>query len=235
MPSLDKNEFLKEVLSHVKFPFDRDGIRAELESHITDRMDDYIDQGIASVTAERMVIDAMGDPAEIGIELNRQHKPWLGWLNIVTGILVGLLSVYMLLLVGPLLLMTFFSSDRIDTIPKSDIVYRINVDKRVTIDDTVIHFTDLIYEKNSEMNIFYEYYNKGFCLWSWSLGTIGDISDNLGNKYFEGGGGSSAGFRSKCIQTVDNFSPKAESLIIRYDHYNRRYRIEIPLRAGEAK
>ncbi|MEM5818034.1 MAG: permease prefix domain 1-containing protein [Desulfitobacterium hafniense] len=80
MPSPELDNFLRNVLSHVKFSFDRKAICSELESHLWDRIEDYLEQGYDEATAERLAVEGMGDPKEIGIELNKQHNPIIGWL-----------------------------------------------------------------------------------------------------------------------------------------------------------
>lgn len=89
------------------------------------------------------------------------------------------------------------------------------------------------YDKNGDMNIFYEYYDTRFWGAGRSLGAIGDVMDNLGNTYFWGSGYSSAGIKSKCMKTVRDFSKEATTLIIDYDYYNRKFRVEIPLKVGD--
>lgn len=232
MPSLRKDKFLEEVLSYIKFPFDRTDIKYELECHISDKMDYYAEQGYDKETAENLSVNDMGEAKEIGIELNKQHNPILGWLWKITNVIVILFAVWNIYVIGAPVVMSIFSNNPINDIPKSDIVYKIDLDKKVKLDDTLIHFTNVVYEKNGNMNIIYEYYNSKLWGTGWSLGSIGSITDNLGNSYFTGSGGGGGGIKSKCIRTVENFSREADTLIISYDNYNRKYRVEIPLQVG---
>lgn len=233
MPWCKKEEFLQEVLSHIKFSFDRDDIKSELDSHIIEKTDCYIEEGYDLETAEQMSIRDMGDPKEIGVELNKEHNPVIGWIwRITNGILI-LFLVFNIFVIGVPFIFSLFTSNSINRIPKSDIVYRIDVNEKVKIDDRVIHFKSVIYEKNGNMHIFYEDYDTRLWGRGWSLGTIGKISDNLGNEYFGGSGGSSGGIKSKSVRRLRNFSPEADTLIISYDYYNRQYRVEIPLQAGD--
>jgi hypothetical protein len=128
---------------------------------------------------------------------------------------------------------SIFSNDLINNIPKSDIVYRIDLKEQVKIDDRVICVTNVIYDKNSAMHIFYEYYDTRLWGTGWSMGNIGDITDNLGNKYMSGSGQESGGIIAKGVIVLDSFSAEADMLIISYDRYNREYRIEIPLKEGD--
>lgn len=235
MPS-PKEKFLNEVTKYIKFEFDRYDIRQELRGHILDKTEYYLELGYDEETAEKMSVDDMGDAREIGIELNKQHNPILGWILVITNILIVLFAVWQIFFTGiPYIAYLFDNNtfyDLTDDIPKSDIVYKIDIDEEVQLDDTIIRFTNIIYEKNGDLHIFYEYYNT-IGRDGWSLATIGEISDDLGNTDFgysyEGNGGKI----NKRKRTLENFSKDARKLIINYDMYNRKYRVEIPLRAGD--
>ena len=232
MPSPKKDQFLEEVLSHIKFHPDRADIRSELECHILDKTEEYIRQGYDKETAEHMSINDLGDAKVIGVELNKQHNPLLGWIWMITNVIAVLFTIFTILGIGITIIDSLSSNDWIGEIPKSDIVYKLDIDEKVKLDDTIIHFTNIIYELNGDMDIFYEYYDTKLWGTGWSLGSIGNITDNLGNEYPTGGGGETGGIKSKGIYTVNNFSREADILIISYDNYNRKYRVEIPLKEG---
>lgn len=233
MSSCNIDEFLKEVLSFVKFSFDRDDIKAELKNHILDKADYYTEQGFDRETAEKKSIDDMGDAKNIGMELNKQHNPFIGWLWKITNVfLVLFIIVNVFVTVIPLIAsLGIFVS--VEDIPDSEIVYEIKINEKIKIDDTVTHFTKVVYDKNGNLTIFYHYYDTRLWGSGWSLGTIGEVSDNLGNKYFNGSGHGSGGIISKHRQTYNDFSKDADTLIINYDSYNRKYKIEVPLNVGD--
>lgn len=226
-------EFLEEIVSHVKFVFDRDEIKLELKDHMIDKFQYYMEKGYDEEEAEKFTIKDMGDPKEIGLELDKQHNPIIGWIWRITNILATLLIIINIFIVGSIGLVSIFSTSEINIIPKEDIVYRINLDKKVEIDNRVIKITNIIYEKNGDMNIFYKDYEKGLLGSGWSLGHIGKIKDDLGNVYRGYSGSTSGGIISKSRRTIRDFSKDANTLIIDYDEYNRKYRIEIPLKTGE--
>ena len=233
MPLIKVDKFLEDVLSYIKFPFVKDDIKFELESHILEKIDYYMEQGYDRETAEELSINDMGNPKEIGIQLNRQHNPFLGWILTITNVMIFFLGILSVFFIVPIFVSPLFDGNLINDIPKEDIVYRIDIDERVKLDDRIIHFTNVVYEKNGDMNIFYEYWDSRFLKTGWSLGTIGNIRDNLGNTYFAGSGLGGGGLKSKCRSTVRDFSKDADTLIIDYDYYNRKYRVEIPLKAGD--
>ena len=230
MPNSDK--FINEVISYIKFPFDRDDIKKELQYHMQDKMDDFKSRGLDSITAEELTIKSMGDPKEIGLALNKEHNFILGWLYKITNGLVILFLVITVFSTGTSLLMTVFSRNPGNQIPKENIVYNIQLNEKVKIDDRVIKFKNIIYEKNGDLSIVYSNYDTKLLGMGWSLGHIGTIKDNLGNEYFAGSGASSGGIITRGVRTVSNFASNADTLIIEYDQYNRYYKIEVPLKAG---
>lgn len=234
MPLPKKDVFLTEVLSFVKFPFDRDTIRSELEYHIIDKIDFYIGEGYDEETAEQLSIANMGEPSEIGIALNKEHNPILGYLWLITNTIATLLICINVYLLVFFLLIPLFHRNPIYDFSKSDIVYRIDINEKVKIDDKVIHFTNIIYDVNGDMNIFYKsYHTKLLGAGWWNSSYIGEITDNLGTTYLSGGGPSRSGIITKGYKSVNNFSKEADTLIINYDMYNRKYHVEIPLKVGE--
>lgn len=85
--------FLNEVLSYIKFSFDKQEIKTELLSHLSDKMDFYMDQGNPIEIAEQLSINDMGNPKEIGVELNKQHNPLLGWIWLITNTIVAFAAI----------------------------------------------------------------------------------------------------------------------------------------------
>ncbi|WP_353092830.1 permease prefix domain 1-containing protein [Tissierella praeacuta] len=233
MPFCKSNEFLKIVLSYIKFSFDREDIKLELESHILDKIEYYMEQGYHKEEAEELALKDMGNPKEIGIQLNKEHNPIIGWIWRITNIAVSIFVIINIFIVGAILLTSIFSRNPIKDIPKEDIVYRIDINEKVQLDDTVIKFTNVIYDKEGELHILYRYYDKRLWGGGWSLGTIGIIKDDLGNEYFSGSGSGGGGIISKRRRSLRDFPEEAKALIIEYDEYNRKYKIEIPLKVGE--
>jgi hypothetical protein len=233
MLSPNSERYLQELLSYVKFAFDRESIRKELVDHITDEMDYYIEQGCTEYEAEIIAIQNMGDAEEIGTELNKQHNPIIGWIWRITSIMVRIMIVLFSLFV----LMFFsyfniFTKDLVKEVPRSEIVYRIDLKKKVKIDDTVIKFTNLLYLKNGDMNIYYEAYNTRIIASAYNIYPP-EVSDKLGNKYSAHKSQQSTGIITKGSWTIEDFSSKADTIIIAYNQYNRKFRLEIPLKAGE--
>ena len=77
---MKKNEFLSVVRKQIRFVFDRDKIEDELKQHLTDSIENLIEEGFSWQDAERIAVEQMGNPKEVGQLLNREHNPILGYL-----------------------------------------------------------------------------------------------------------------------------------------------------------
>lgn len=225
--------FLEDVISHIRFPFARAPIWDELEGHILDKIDFYEDQGYSKEEAQKSSLKDMGDPKTIGRELNKEHNPFIGWFLKISNGFIILSGIFVFFTLGISILVSPFIKSPTEKIPKENIVYKIQINERVKIDNRIIRFTDLIYENNANMNIIYNSYETGFSGNGWSLSSIGEISDNLGNSYNMDSVKSTGGFPSRSLLTINNFSKDADLLIIEYDQYNRNYRVEVNLKEGE--
>lgn len=226
----DRDEYLKEVLSHVKFFFDHDSIEKELTVHLEERKENYIFEGYTGKEAEALTLSNFGDPVEIGKALNKEHNPMLGWLYYLSNVFVGILIFSFILPIG----MSVLARNPSKTIPKDNILYRIDVDEKVKLDDRMILFDEVIYEKNGNLSIIYRERHSDLMSLGSSVSILGYIYDDKGQEYFDGSGSSTGGLFNKAIRTVTGFPKDAEKLIIEYDFFNRYYMVEIPLKAGKS-
>lgn len=81
-------EYLKKLLSQIRCKKARPYIAEEIKSHIESQMEDNLSGGMAYEEAEKSAVADMGDPVEVGISLDRIHKPQIAWkLLVVVGIL----------------------------------------------------------------------------------------------------------------------------------------------------
>ena len=77
-----QNGWLDTAVGGIRFGPDRKAVRAELQAHLEDKTADLrrIFPDMTDQEAEQRAVEEMGDAAEIGKELARLHKPWLGYL-----------------------------------------------------------------------------------------------------------------------------------------------------------
>ena len=77
---MNRREYVEQVLSVLSHTTakEKNAIRAEIDAHIEDHICDLIDLGYSEKLAEERTMLRMGDPREVGRELNRQYPfVWL--------------------------------------------------------------------------------------------------------------------------------------------------------------
>ena len=82
-------EWLNAAVSGIGFWLDREKVEEELRGHLEDKTADL--ERIFHLSheeAEEMALKQMGDPKEIGEDLARIHKAWLGWLWLLSQVTV---------------------------------------------------------------------------------------------------------------------------------------------------
>lgn len=101
---MEYTEFCDRVLAKVRHatPEEKDAIRAELLDHMEDHAAALVERGRDPETALSMAAEAMGDPEEIGQELDKQY-PFI-WLAVSR---VTLLFIILILLTLPIRLPLF--------------------------------------------------------------------------------------------------------------------------------
>lgn len=84
-------QWLDAATKAIRFGPDRRTVRSELSAHLEDKALDFqrIFPGLTQEEAQDRVAAEMGDPAEIGKELARLHKPLLGYAWLASKVLLG--------------------------------------------------------------------------------------------------------------------------------------------------
>ena len=85
-------QWLDRATEGIRFGSDRKAVRAELDGHLDDKIQDLqrIFPDLSAWEATQMALSGMGDPEEIGRELAKLHKPWLGYLWRASQITLGI-------------------------------------------------------------------------------------------------------------------------------------------------
>lgn len=87
---MDIKTYLNNVCKEIKYEPAKKAISEELELHIKEVKENYINDSIDEKLAEEKAVNQMGNAEEIGKSLNKIHKPQLDWkLLILIGILMG--------------------------------------------------------------------------------------------------------------------------------------------------
>ena len=233
----DWDNFLDDTVKHVRFFFDRSEIRKELNDHMDDMYEDMIENGVSEKDAVRLVVEYMGDSAEIGKELDKEHKPWIGWLWIATRFVAVMLFV---MVIGEAVSFGVSAAGFIfdDNEYSSDgmLVYEMDIDESFRLDDDTITLDKIWYYDNGDMVVKYKRIRDfGSNAVDWSFGLhAASFTDENGTQYL-GGGGYSRGsvLGDTGFLTINDFPYESDMLILDYNYNGRKMYAEIPLR--EAK
>ena len=99
MDKLDKRRYIQTVTEQIRCKRALPLVTKELEDHIEDQKSDYMAEGMNPSEAEEAAVREMGDPVEVGIEMDRIHRPKMAWkmIGLITVLnLVGILLMYCL-------------------------------------------------------------------------------------------------------------------------------------------
>ncbi|PFQ46174.1 cell division protein FtsW [Bacillus cereus] len=83
--------FLKEVTNHIKSKEAKSFVATELNFHLKQAKNMWIEKGLSEEVAEDKAVDQMGSPIKLGRELNKLHKPKVDWFLI--GLLVAAMGL----------------------------------------------------------------------------------------------------------------------------------------------
>lgn len=96
MANYNRNGWLDTAMDQVRCKPEHKAIRAELLGHIEDKEQYFLDSGMEPSQAVRAAVDAMGDPVEVGKELDKAHPFVWGKLYTVCKVVIMLLCVAVL-------------------------------------------------------------------------------------------------------------------------------------------
>ena len=97
-------QWLDKATAAIRFGPDRKSVRAELSAHLEDKALDFqrIFPDMTREEAWERAVSDMGDPMEVGKELAKVHKPWLGYLWRASQVLLALTILNFMAAVGTL-------------------------------------------------------------------------------------------------------------------------------------
>jgi cell division protein FtsW (lipid II flippase) len=88
---MDIQSYLKEVTSHIRSKEAKKFVKSELENHLHTVYHSYKEKGYSHEEAESLSIKQMGEPKQLGLNMNKLHKPKIDWFMLVGFfILIGL-------------------------------------------------------------------------------------------------------------------------------------------------
>ena len=108
MQQLDKiKQFTSSVCDQIRWKKVHPMISEEIENHISDQKDAFINEGLDEITSIDKAIEEMGDPVIVGSQLDRTHRPKTAWSMIF--LTISLLGIG--------LVMNFFVAGALSDVP----------------------------------------------------------------------------------------------------------------------
>ena len=77
--AVSEKEFLKTCTEQMRCKAMREIVEQELAAHIEDQKEAYMQEGMEEAEAQNLAVKQMGDPVEIGVGLDRVHRPRMDW------------------------------------------------------------------------------------------------------------------------------------------------------------
>ncbi|PEP77376.1 cell division protein FtsW [Bacillus wiedmannii] len=75
--------FVSEVTNHIKSKEAKSFVATELDFHLKQAKNTWIEKGLSEEVAEDKAVEQMGSPIKLGRELNKLHKPKVDWFLII--------------------------------------------------------------------------------------------------------------------------------------------------------
>ena len=80
MQQLDKiKQYTSSVCDQIRWKKVHPMISEEIENHISDQKEAFINEGLDEITSIDKAIEEMGDPVIVGSQLDRTHRPKTAW------------------------------------------------------------------------------------------------------------------------------------------------------------
>ncbi len=229
MNRFEWNEFIDIVLKNVKFKYDHWDIRQEILEHMEDMYEEFVSEGMEDEVAIKTVVENMGNPEEIGIELNKEHKPFLGWIWRISR---GIALIFIVLCLIPAFnftMLTIFSVfDSYYQKTDSEMIYEVKIDKWDKSYDKYIFIDEIRYYKDGTMEVRYGTLTNPFSYGIKRNFGINGFYDEDGNRY-NGSGSSGAGYYSRHQSYLRDFPSDAKRLILKYENESGDTGFEIVL------
>jgi len=83
-------EFIKTLTEQIRCAKARDGVARELSNHIIDQTEAYEQSGMEHDKAVEKAVREMGDPVEIGVSMDRIHRPQVDWRMILLTLVLSI-------------------------------------------------------------------------------------------------------------------------------------------------
>ena len=86
-------EYIQVLLEQIRCKKAQPYIREEICGHLEEQIEDNMAVGMSRVDAEKAAVEDMGSPVEVGIALDRIHRPKMNWVLISLMAVIGLAGI----------------------------------------------------------------------------------------------------------------------------------------------
>ncbi len=247
MSAMERQKFCDRVLARVRHatPEEKADIRAELDAHMEDNAAALLEAGYEEAEAAERALAAMGDPEEIGAELNRDYP--LGWLalsrvSLILTVLICATFLFSWPILGNTLnsLQARIAPESCGFASTTKYTYERDLDMRAEIGDDILR----IYKVGLDVNGDGETGNVGLFFCNYSKNPFGYTSNGLNleygtsattepeRRYNDGGGGGNAGAYYSLAAKIP-VTREDSAVVVTYDHYGEYVRLEVPVPWGD--
>ena len=89
---MERRDYLEQLTSQIRCKKMCPVIAREVEDHIEDQKQAFLEEGMTEAEAEKAAVREMGDPVEVGVEMDQIHRPKMPWKAILVIALMEILS-----------------------------------------------------------------------------------------------------------------------------------------------
>lgn len=235
-------EFIATVTRQVRFLPDREQIGHELMDHLDDSAADLQEfEGLSKQDAYAQAVENMGDPGEIGRELNRAHNTVGNWTWFVSKVLCIVICVFLgaPLVIGTVVSVSMSVSSMVDY-SKANMEFDAPVDTWIDVGETLklgskrVTIDWVARLENGDVCVRYHSYSIGRAAWGVSSPEI-LVDDDM---HYNGSGASYGGIITVGWVSREGVDGDAHTLTIGWpawkDAEKSTVQIELPAREEEA-
>ena len=245
---MNRTEYCDRVVSVLRrlTPEEKAAARAELDGHIEDHMDALLELGYDPALAEERTMAAMGDPEEVGRELDKQYP--LRWLVLgrVAVVLTVLVCIQAVLGLGILFNAWDSLEARIWPEEKNTVLDRVTVEERVDYrvsvgNDVVRVFRVSVGERSSGERELVPTAEVQLCVYDRIPCGIAServprglvLKDQRGQTPVDFWGGGSGSYGAVYARRWVPVQPGDTYVTLEYEQFGERFSLDIPLPGEE--
>ena len=233
------SQFCDQVVRRVRWFPARGAIATELRAHLEDHAAALMERGTPEEEAAQRALEAMGDPEELGRQLNRAHPPLLCFSVLVTNIILTLLFIaFSFALISQVWnAVTYYRHDRefFQEVTADQQLHP--MDEWVEIDGLRLHFFAASRDEYMTHVYFSQHPDSGW-LPNNSTRLDMDIVQNVpGNVFYRFVDDKGRSYRARLYSLdftlLEQLPDDVERLWLEGDVFNHTFRVEIPMDWGE--